>query len=296
MRRLLILVALLCGLAAPGFAQSVQTHTIVVNGVSRVFYTYRPAVTGNLPLVVAFHGGGQTALYFASQVGLRRMANKYHFILAMPQGINRSWNTDMIAPVGYADRNGVDDLGFVDAMLNDLVTSPGMGVDAHRIYAMGGSEGGMMAYDAACNLKGYFNAIGVVAATLSSGSCASSNGVSLLHIHGTNDQHVPFNGGSGQFSSPGANWFSAAQGINIFAQGNQCSAKWAASQLTSDTTCQVSSCSGGASGGTAEYCLVKGGGHGWPGVQSTQTMIDKGSYSTMTFNATDMIAQFFQKH
>lgn len=271
---------------------NVVTQTIRVGGLTRTYYTYRPAnAPAQAPLVVAFHGGGQDAMRFAQGVDLFGMADHYGFMLAMPEGEQRSWNAQAIVPQGYAMTKGIDDVGFVHAMLQQLAATGQ--IDGRHIYAMGVSEGGMMAYDAACNLPGQFDAIGVVAGTLASGTCAAPQGVSLLHIHGSNDERVPFNGGQGAFTSKNANWFSAYQGIMTFAQGAQCSANWTTSRLTSDTTCYTTGCPGSDQ---VEYCVVQGGGHTWPGVATTGRQERQGAMSTMTFSATDMIAQFFLAH
>ena len=52
---------------------------------------------------------------------------------------------------------GVDDVGFINAVVNDI--SANVGVDASRVYATGISNGGMMSYALACN-TGTFAAIG----------------------------------------------------------------------------------------------------------------------------------------
>lgn len=270
----------------------VETHTISIGGTSRTYSVYAPSKdSAKAPVVVAFHGGGQNAMRFATGANLFAMADHYGFVLAMPEGVGNSWNTGMTSPQGYAATHGVDDVGFVRGMLGELAASGR--INPKRVYSMGVSEGGMMSYQAACSLPGQFAAIGVVAGTLSSGSCANSQGVSLLHIHGTNDQNVPLNGGRGENTGQAANWASPLQGIQTFAKGESCSAKWAASQLTSDTTCYTTSCPGND---TVEYCLVQGGGHTWPGVASTGRQARQGTVSTMTFSATDMIAQFFLAH
>ncbi len=278
--------------AATAVPAGVETHTIRVGNLNRTYYVYAPpGVPANAPLVLGLHGGNQDVMRFATGVGLFPMADRYGFVLALPVGVKKSWNAHAIEPAGYAMTNNIDDIGFIRAMVGEISASGR--VNPNRVYAMGVSEGGMMVYDAACNLPGMFDALGVVASVNASGRCASPSGVSLLHIHGTDDQHIPLNGGAGTETRKGVAWPSVLDGIRNFAAGASCSPNWSESRLTSDTICETTSCPGSD---VVEYCLVQGGGHTWPGVQETDRQARQGASSTMTFSATDMIAQFFLAH
>jgi polyhydroxybutyrate depolymerase len=272
---------------------AMQPRTLTVGGLERTYYLYVPeSLRGSAaPLVVAFHGGGQSAERFAEGVDLRGMANRYGFVLAVPEGLRESWNTGSIDPQGYAEENGIDDLAFVSALVDDVLATGA--ADPARIFATGVSRGGMMSYHAACNLPGRFAAVAVVAGTLASGSCAYSSGVSLLHIHGTDDERVPFNGGPGDFTARGQIWPSAYAGIQTFAAGAQCGVDWETQQVTTDTACSSVACPGSD---IVEYCLVEGGGHTWPGVQTTRRQQRQNAQSSSLFNATDYIAAFFLSH
>ena len=68
-------------------------------------------------------------------------------------------------------------------------------LNPRRLYATGMSNGGMMAYRLACDTR-IFAAIGPVSATLL-GGCPAPPSISVIHIHGTADHHVPYNGGQG---------------------------------------------------------------------------------------------------
>lgn len=292
-RGLVLLFVGLVALTAPALAGGIETRTINVNGMLRTYYFMHPAsVKGPGPLIVGFHGGGQDAMKFGRSTGLIDYAKANGYVLALPQGVENSWNPDMPTPQGFSALNDIDDVGFIDAMLNALVTSGE--IDSSRIYGTGVSEGGMMAYDSACSLPGYFNALGVVAGTIASGNCRGVHNLSLLHIHGTNDQHVPFLGGRGTYTGAGVYWASALDGINTVAQGDTCSPTYVPKPLTSDTTCFVSQCSGT---NQVQYCLVQNGGHTWPGLAPTNKQKQQSDgFSTMTFSATEMIGSFFAQH
>ncbi len=282
---------------------SLQERTIQAGGLSRSYYIYVPARksgTGTMPLVVAFHGGGGGALQFAERMKLVSMAQRHGMILLVPQGAGAgggeeggggSWNAASTTPTGYAERRNVDDIGFTKALIRSV--SSDYPVDPRRIYAIGFSKGGMMAYHAACTLEGTFTAIAVVSATLSSAQCAHPKGVSVLHIHGTDDENVPFAGGAGEFTARRANWPPVSKGLAFFTSGNACAAKPKTSRPSSDTTCSTQNCSGNE---TVELCLVEKGGHGWPGTPPAKWQVRRNVHVSQKFDATDYIASFLETH
>ena len=275
-------------------------HTVQAGGLERVYYVYAPetARRGPAPLLIAFHGGGQNAQKFVQKTGLKEAADQHGFIIAAAEGVadprtgEQSWNTGSPTPRGYAETTDVDDLAFVRKIIDDSRAS-GL-IDSSRIYAAGVSRGGMMAYWAACNFGSRdFTAIAAVSATLSSGHCPRPQGVSLLHVHGTEDERITWLGGKGRFTPQGADWESAWKGVQTFASGARCANEWTTRQVTSDTACHATSCPGSQ---TVEYCLIEGGGHAWPGVPTNRRQKLQGVYSSMKFNATEAITQFFAAH
>jgi polyhydroxybutyrate depolymerase len=92
-----------------------------------------------------------------------------------------------------------NDLLFASTVI-DFVTSK-YSIDKSRVWAMGHSNGGMMAYRLACDLSDKVTAIAVVTGALVDDSCNPAKPVSTLHIHGNLDPTVPFHGG-GKFETP----------------------------------------------------------------------------------------------
>lgn len=276
--------------ASTKIKRGLSTRTTQIGGVERTYYLYVPktAQPEAARLVIAFHGGGGNVKGFSSRSHLREMADQYGFVLAMPQGVKNNWNTGGNPPVGYAEERNIDDLGFVNYIIDDVSGSGE--INPNRVYAMGMSKGGMMAYWSACNMPSRFSAIAVVAGTLSSERCPISDNTSLLHIHGTNDQNVPFEGGRGTYTSKNTVWPSALEGIQKFKQGEQCSTTEASRQVASDTTCSTVAC---PNADTVEYCLVDNGGHAWPGGDVSKRQKKSGMYVSQSFDATNYIANFF---
>lgn len=89
----------------------------------------------------------------------------------------------------------VDDVAFVNAMLDDLESS--LCIDTDKVYATGFSNGGMFTHRLGCSLAHRFAAIAPVSGTLLKGyNCAPPAGtkLSMMHIYGKRDRLVPFDG------------------------------------------------------------------------------------------------------
>ncbi|MEA3446040.1 MAG: PHB depolymerase family esterase, partial [Bacteroidota bacterium] len=152
--------------------------------------TYDPVVPS--ALVLALHGGFGSAPNLENQSGLSTKADQENFIVVYPEGIVgnfgiRTWNAGGCC--GYAVDNNIDDVGFIDQLLDTLIA--GLSIDTSRIYVTGMSNGGFMAYRLACELSHRIAAIAPVAATMSF-DCLPVNPVSIIHFHSYLDENIPY--------------------------------------------------------------------------------------------------------
>ena len=96
-----------------------------------------------LPLVVAFHCLGCTS---HTMMFWTDLAEKFQFVLAIPVGVRHSFNAQHCC--GYALEHKVDDLGYVQDLLDDLQRLPlpehFPKISKTAVYAMGWSNGGYM--------------------------------------------------------------------------------------------------------------------------------------------------------
>ncbi len=268
------------------------SEAVSAGGLDRTYLLHVPSRRDRgspAPLVIAFHGGGGEAAGFAARTGLVQMADREGFLIAFPEGIRGSWNTQGRPAVGYASRRGVDDVAFARALIRKV--SAEQDVDASRIFAVGLSAGGMMAYTLACDMPDQIAAIAVVAATLADESCSGLAGVSLLHIHGSDDQNVPMRGGAGAMSAARASYPPVMEGISLFERRNRCSASGSVSRPASDTVCSTSACDGGDQ---VAFCEVTPGGHAWPGIEPAGWQVKNNVYVSPNFDATAQIAAFLR--
>src|SRR5437773_1561304 len=85
-------------------------------------------------------------------------------------GVSESGDWNAGTCCGAAARENVDDVGFLKAVIDRV--SKQLPVDQKRIYIAGFSDGGRMAYHAACQLSSTIAAIGVVSGSLLDDHCS----------------------------------------------------------------------------------------------------------------------------
>lgn len=182
------------GSAAPqGFSAGSMQHTIRFGGLDRSYRLYIPdGLRSAAPLVVMLHGGFGSGQQAERAYGWDQLADDAKFVVAYPDGIGRAWNVNG-GCCGRPSREGIDDVGFVDAVVKDV--EAGVSIDPGRMYATGISNGGMLAYALACNTD-IFAAIGPDSATQLD-TCSAPHPTSVMHIHGTADPRIRYDGGPG---------------------------------------------------------------------------------------------------
>ena len=91
-----------------------------IGGRDRVFLTYVPQnLKPNAPLLIMFHGGGGDGPMARLGTGgvYDHLADRDGFVVVYPYGIGSSWNTCRKAQSNVARRWDVDDIGFVEAII-----------------------------------------------------------------------------------------------------------------------------------------------------------------------------------
>jgi polyhydroxybutyrate depolymerase len=149
------------------------------------------------PLVIALHGGGGTPASVDRLTGFYALADREGFVLAVPRGVGGHWNDGRPDAPFRARIGDVDDVGFIDALI-DHVASGGP-IDPGRVYVTGMSNGASMAGRQAVERAPRLAAIGQVAGTASPDVVAGAQPacpVPVLQIHGTADPLVSYEGGT----------------------------------------------------------------------------------------------------
>ena len=173
-----------------------NAQTLVHDGMNREYIIYVPNSydgTSAVPLLFNFHGFGGSASEFINDADMRAEAEANSFILVYPQGscLNGAshWNP---CPIDGDNKSTADDVGFVEAMISEI--SSQYNLDMERIYAAGYSNGGMMAYGLANYKSDLIAAVASVSGTMLNCTGPTSHPMPVIHLHGTSDGVVSYNG------------------------------------------------------------------------------------------------------
>jgi polyhydroxybutyrate depolymerase len=173
---------------------------------SFLLYVPPPAArsTQPAPLLLAFHGTGESGREMHRTAGLARHADRAGFLVAYPDAAVGNWAEGCSCT--RADQLGVNDTGFVRALVADVATR--YPVDRARVVAVGFSQGGLFVHRLACELADVVTAVASIAAPMSTPlaqRCRPARPVSVLVVMGTLDDAYPYEGrAAGDRSTLGA--------------------------------------------------------------------------------------------
>jgi polyhydroxybutyrate depolymerase len=208
------------GLCRPAVADAV----IDIGGRTVTVFTpvgYDPGTPA--PVVMLLHGFRTSGLKQENYMQFGALADEFGFLYLYPDGTEneipaRFWNaTGACCDVSGS---GVDDSGYLRAVLDE--TQVLFNVDTARVFVIGHSNGGFMAYRMACDHADLIAAIvSLAGATYATpGDCTPSEPVHTLQIHGTLDDTILYPGGS---LSPGFPYPGAVASVETWASYDGCS-------------------------------------------------------------------------
>ena len=264
-----------------------QTGSFQFDGVSRDYLLHEPSGydgTTPLPLVINMHGFGSNASQQQFYSNMNPVADNENFFVVYPNGVSNAWN------VGFQGQdyiNGVDDVGFINALIDTLMTN--YAIDPTRIYSTGMSNGGFMSYRLACDLHNRIAAIASVTGSMTTAMatyCINPPPFPILEIHGTEDPTVPY-GGLGVFVN-------IDTVIKFWVNNNQCIDQAEITNLPDVVTTDgatITQYSWSNCDGSSRVMLLKviDGGHTWPGAPLTIGV------TCMDINGSQAIWDFFNQ-
>jgi polyhydroxybutyrate depolymerase len=259
--------------------------TLSAGGRDRTVHVHLPKTydpTRPTPVVLNFHGYTSNASQQDALSGMSAKADQAGFVAVHAEGIglSQSWNAGGCC--GEAASSAVDDVGFVNTMLDELESK--LCVDARRVFSTGMSNGGFLSHRLACELSTRIAAVAPVAGVLAIPTCNPARPMSVFQFHGTLDPLVGYNG------SAALGYPSVPQTMSGWATRSGCSASPRETSKKGNVTCVTyDGCKGGAE---VNLCTVDGGGHTWPGGLPVPAL----GLTTTDINATDAMWDFFLRH
>ena len=147
---------------------------------------------GEIPLIVSLHGFGGDSFSQGQYVPLHQRVNRDGFALLLPDGVENAEGRRFWNPTNGFGKADQDDVGALTA----LVQEAGGEFDMGPVYFFGYSNGGFMSYWMACKGMPGLRAVASLAGTsyMDDTACEGASPVSVLHIHGTDDAVVLFDG------------------------------------------------------------------------------------------------------
>jgi polyhydroxybutyrate depolymerase len=176
------------------------TEQIQVDRLTRDYLvvTAQPGMSSAAaPLLLVLHGATQT-MWDAEAYGFDAAVRQSGAVVVYLQGER---DPDHPTAQGYiwnsgSTDTGVNDVAFVQALIERLTAD--YAIDSRSIFVLGASNGGQMAYRAACELSDHIAAVGDVNGPLLV-DCQPSSPVSVIDVRGMTDTiwTPPSGGGQG---------------------------------------------------------------------------------------------------
>lgn len=246
--------------AAPASAEPLNPPGVLpFDGLQRTYLLHVPPgqPTG---LVINLHGAGMNGGQQAALTDYNAEADRFGFVVAYPDGIDSTWADGRGASL--PDRQGVDDVGFLAALIEQL--SRDFAIPAGHVFVTGMSAGGFMANRLVCERADLVSAIAPVAGTLGTTvPCAPSRPVSVMAVHGTADPVVPFDGGVMNGRGGTSDIISAPALAERWREMDRCPGPLVPEPAPAG---EVQELTAAGCAGNTEVTLVRinGGGHTWP--------------------------------
>lgn len=251
-------------------AMQIEAVDYATLGNREYIYYHASSALPNCPLVLVCHGYGGTAQGIMNYSEFNALAEEFGFAVCYPQGTLDGSNTPFFN-VGYDFQNNetVDDVAFVEDLVASLQAVNSL--SGEDVFCTGMSNGGDFSYMLACQASETFKGVAPIAGMIMQDimdSCNPVNEVSILEIHGTQDNVTYWQGDPNNNDGWGA-YPSIPNTIsfftNLFGLTTLNSTTFPnidpsdGSTVSSDQHTEFGSCT------QVWLYTVNGGGHDWPG-------------------------------
>ena len=272
---------------------------LAVGGLSRIYTLITPDRQNvPLPLLIVFHGGGQTAERARVYTRFDRAAEGEKFVVVYPQGLGNNWNDGRtVSGLTAREASSANDVEFTAQIIAQLVFE--RVADSGRVFLAGASNGGMMALYAGCALEGRVAGIAAVVANQPADWRCRASRMPAIFIHGTDDEYMPFAGGqiaAKQSRRDLGRVLGVDETIALYRQMNSCAGVKESKRLDNDKRDGTIAVVTGYECAEAalKHIVIEGGGHTWPGTRSGMIAERVLGRTSNEINATAEIWQFFK--
>ena len=186
-------------------------QTFQWQGEDREYYIYVPESydgdNDQLPVLVFLHGFDGGIDSYNSSINFQQAADQFHWMIVLPQAmtahydiggfismpIGSTWNSGIEMTImgnPFVPNSDVDDAGFLLALVDELGTS--YTLDSDSLFFTGFSMGAFMTHRMAIEHPDRINAVAAASGLipLCYAESTPSEHISVLHIHGTNDNTI----------------------------------------------------------------------------------------------------------
>lgn len=188
----------------------------------------------SLPLIISLHGFGGNQGLQKWYLRLKKFSSKSNFMLLIPNGLRNSagkryWNASNFCC--DFDQNKNDDLAYIKGLIDQIDRNPKLTqVNRSKIFVVGYSNGAFMANKLACEVNSQISGLVTVSGTadlrddqgdllpMNIAACDHNRTLRHLHIHGTNDQTIKYDG----FDNGKTGLLSVDQYMNKWSLQNNC--------------------------------------------------------------------------
>lgn len=284
-------------------------HKLAINGTTRSYYLHLPKgydPSKKYPLVLFFHGYGNSPKIAEWYSGMSKKADKEGFIVAYPKGTGYgpgfylSWNAGFCCDL--AAQRKVDDVGFTKALVESLENK--YSIDSSKIYATGHSNGALFVHRLALELPHTFAAVAPVSGSVAGFTKPEPSmmnktmkhpplifenkptfqSVPILIAHGKRDSVIPYNGGTHQ----GTTFDSTEKTVQFWLENNKCDFKSKVTVEKNGTVTDTYTCPDSE----VKFVTYLNGHHAWFGGNYDKLKNRGIKYE----KATDLVWDFFKKH
>lgn len=173
------------------------SDSILIEGHYRTFHFLKPAQPKASLLFVLHGSGGNGRGHRNGAQKLEAIAPSENILMVYPDGYKRYWNECRKTAQSAANREDINENAFFGQMITYFEQK--YGIDSKKVFAVGTSGGGHMAYKLAVTMPEKLRAITALIANLpdtNNMDCAEKRmAIPVMIVNGTADRTNPYAGG-----------------------------------------------------------------------------------------------------